>query len=132
MLGTFGEGLNLIVGPGSAGAKGSVDPSVLPPQGYTGSALASFQITDLSLAPGKSYQLRLELFRTLGPTESVFVSGQGDQLDGNISFGTAFVEVVPEPSIFWILLTAALVIALTRKQLAGACSRFADGGVCHK
>lgn len=126
--GPAGIGALKVIGPGSAGAKGSIDPSILPPQGYIGSSLVSFQITDLSLAPGQSYQVRLGLFRTLGPTESVFVSGNGEQLDNDIAFGTALVEVVPEPSIVWILLTAALAIGLTRKQLAGACGRSAAGG----
>ncbi len=50
--------------------------------------LATFYITDL--APG-SYQLQLEFFNTLGPTEQIFVNGAGQVLDPLIAFNTAMV-----------------------------------------
>jgi hypothetical protein len=50
--------------------------------------LATFFITDK--APG-SYQLQLEFFNTLGPTENIFVDGAGQVLDPYITFNTATV-----------------------------------------
>jgi hypothetical protein len=98
-----------VVSPGMAGARGSVDPIILPPQGYVGSTLVSFQLSDVSGSVGDSYQIELGLFRILGPTESVFVSGTGDRLDSNLTFGMAHVEVIPEPSVISIILCAVLI-----------------------
>ena len=38
-----------------------------------------------------SYPLRLDFFNTLGPTEQIFVDGQGNVLDPQIAFGEALV-----------------------------------------
>jgi hypothetical protein len=102
-----------------AGAKGSVDPAVLPPQGYADPTLVTFSMTDLSRTAGKSYQLRLGLFRTLGPTESVFVSGNGEKLDDELTFGTATVEIIPEPAgLFWMTMGGFLVMAAVKRSWA--------------
>jgi hypothetical protein len=119
--GPAGAGALKAITPDSAAVKGSVDPAILPPQGYTGSSLASFEVTDLSLSPGKSYQLRLGLFRTLGPTESVFVSGTGEQLDGNLTFGTATVELIPEPNVVSFLLAFGLIGLRVRRVGSRGC-----------
>ncbi len=110
--GPAGPGALRAITSDSAGVKGSVDPIMLPPQAYTGSTFASFEVADISLAPGKSYQIRLGLFRTLGETESVFVSGTGEQLDGNLSFGMATIEVIPEPGVVSLVFASALMIGL--------------------
>lgn len=90
------------------GAKGTVDPSVLPPKGYTDSLLATFVLTDLSTKVGGSYPLQLELFRTLGATESVFVTAGGEQLDARLVFGSAMVDVIPEPSLVALVVLGLL------------------------
>jgi hypothetical protein len=112
--GPAGVGALKVIVQGSAAVKGSVDPVLLPPRGYSDPILASFEITDISLAPGRSYPLKLELFRTLGPTESVFVSGNGLPLDGNLAFGMATVEVVPEPRVLSLVLVSGMIGLLAR------------------
>jgi hypothetical protein len=76
--------------------KGTVSFSVQPLTSYPGALLATFLVTDRTLSAGGSYQIGLSLFRTLGPTETVFVDGAGHALDGGITFGSAEIEVVPE------------------------------------
>lgn len=94
--GAAGPGAVKAIDPGFAGVKGTVDLFAAPIQYYPGSQLATFELHYQT--PGH-YNLGLEIFRTLGATESVFVDGNGGVLDNNITFGTAKVEVVPEPTV---------------------------------
>ena len=49
----------------------------------------------------------LDFFRTLGPNETLFVDGQGRSLDGQITFDSAEIEVVPEPEILNLVLVGS-------------------------
>jgi hypothetical protein len=90
------EGANAVVemAAGVAGVKGTVNFFGDPIQYYGDSLLSTFQFRPLSVG---EYDLRLELFRTLGQTEDVFVSADGAKLDAQISFGQAKLSVIPEP-----------------------------------
>jgi hypothetical protein len=124
--GPQGLGALKVTGEGMAAVKGSVDPAVLPPQPYTGSALASFALTDVSGAVGQSYQLQFRLYRTLGPTETVFVSGTGQPLDSDLAFGSANVEVVPEPSLLVLIMPAGWLLSRRRSRAFSLCGRRAE------
>jgi hypothetical protein len=114
--GVLGHGAYRATGPGFAGVKGTIDFFAQPLNYYPGSLLASFAVTDRSLTPGQ-YTLSLSGFNTLGPTESLFVDGQGQVLDSAISFGTATVRVVPEPAILCLISVGGLGLALSRRVL---------------
>lgn len=88
------------VGDGFAGVKGTVDALANPPQSYFGSVLAVFYLTGYSLGDDA---LRLEPFNTLGPSESIFVSGDGHVLDPFLHFEPAQLHFVPEPSSLYLL-----------------------------
>jgi hypothetical protein len=85
------------VGPGFAAAKGTAEflsglrPTSQRPE------LVTFQVQDLGL-PG-SYELTLDFFNTLGPTEQVFVDGNGGVLDSSIQFQRATVTRVARPEL---------------------------------
>lgn len=100
--GVLGPGAHVALGAGFAGAKGTVDFFAVPIKYYAGADLAAFVISDLSGTLGE-YPLRLRGFNTLGPTESLFVTGDGQVLDRFITFQGAMVRVIPEPNA-WVLL----------------------------
>jgi hypothetical protein len=54
--------------------------------------LADLSLTNLASGPG-TYPLQLGLFNTLGSNEQIFLDGNGQALDGQISFGAARVVV---------------------------------------
>ncbi|MCL4179870.1 MAG: hypothetical protein KJ072_19255 [Verrucomicrobia bacterium] len=93
--GAQGPGALKAFGQGFAAVKGTVDALAFPAVYYGGSELATFNVT--ALTPG-DYAVTLELYRTLGPAENIFVSGAGVTLDSQIRFGTAILHVVPEPA----------------------------------
>lgn len=84
------------VAAGRASTKGNIDQLVDPLDPYDGTLLATIQLTNLASAPDE-YPLTLDFFNTLGPTEQMFLDGEGNVLDLAIQFGTAKVVVVPEP-----------------------------------
>lgn len=114
--GPLGVSALRMVAPGFGGVKGSVDPTVLPPQGFTGSALASFEISNLSEQVGQTYEIRLGLFQTLGSTESVFVTGLGEVLDNRITFGRATISVVPEPTTVTMFALGGVVAVFMKRS----------------
>jgi hypothetical protein len=71
------------------GVKGNVEFSPLVP--YTGELLATFEISFDAVG---EYEIGLDIFNTLGPTEQVFLSGDGTVLDDTITFGSTTVRVV--------------------------------------
>lgn len=85
------------VGPGLAATKGNIDPNVFPQVPYGGLLLATITFENLASGP-TVYPLALDFFNTLGPTEQIFVNGNGVSLDGVITFAPSRVRVVPEPS----------------------------------
>jgi hypothetical protein len=116
--GAFGPALKSVT-PGMAGVKGTVDFSATPPKYYSGGLLATFTVRDLTAAARTSYLLSLGIYRTLGPAESVFVNGAGETLDGEISFGSATVTVIPEPTGALLLLLGGALLAGRRKHNHG-------------
>lgn len=78
----------IAVGSNSAAVKGTVifhTPTLRP---ATNGLLATFYVTDITPGP---YQLTLEFFNTLGPSEQIFVDGAGVVLDPWITFTHATV-----------------------------------------
>ncbi len=112
--GVAGPGALKAVGTGFAAVKGTVDFFASPVVYYSGSQLAIFTLTDRSATFGR-YTLSLEGYNTLGPTESLFVDGAGTVLDKSITFGTATVNVVPEPSVVLLGLCGGAVALLCRR-----------------
>jgi hypothetical protein len=115
--GVFGPGALRTVDAAGGGVKGTVniDPLV---EAYRNALIATFNLENRVGTVGASYPLTLDLFRTLGPAESIFVDGLGNTLDQRIVFGTAMVTVVPEPSLM-----ALLGLPLVMKFLTSIVSR---------
>jgi hypothetical protein len=90
--GVNGPGAVKAIQSGFAAAKGTVDFFKSPAKAYDGSLLATFTFKDL--APGP-YQLILAPFNTLGPTEQIFVNGEGIAFDNGITFGSALINYRP-------------------------------------
>lgn len=111
--GVAGPGAQKIVFPEFIGAKGTVDLSANPVLTYTGAVLAEvrYQFNE----PG-TYPIRLDFFNTLGPTEDIFVNGNGVAIDDSIEFGSTIVHVIiPEPRLAMLLLAAALCLLARRR-----------------
>jgi hypothetical protein len=113
--GVLGAGAFRQVSPGSLAVKGTVEqsPNLLA---YSGELLAMFNLTAGDLNLGNTFSLGLDLFRTLGPTESIFVDGQGNPLDGRLQFGGATVTVVPEPEVLTLLSLPLLLAAASARR----------------
>ncbi len=102
------EGANAVVETtaGLAGVKGTVNFFGDPIQYYGDTLLSTFQFRPLFMG---EYDLRLELFRTLGQTEDIFVAADGTKLDSQISFGQAKLSVIPEPGTSSLFLLGSAV-----------------------
>jgi hypothetical protein len=110
--GVLGPGAIRLVENGAAGVKGTIDFFANPVQYYRGTLLATFLVKDLNGTIGTSDPLSLEIYRTLGGNESVFVDAAGSGMDSQIIFGSAVLDVVPEPRSQWLLLLSGVVIGL--------------------
>ncbi len=99
--GVFGPGAMIDPDPGVLGAWGTIDVSTTPLVPYTGSLLVTYE---LSLDSVGDFDFTLDFYRIIGPTENVFVSGDGTPLDTLITFGSTTVRVVPgedfPPTVF--------------------------------
>jgi hypothetical protein len=109
----FTAGASTTLSSGVVAAKGNIDLSTNIP--YSGTHLMNFTLNNLA-GPGSHYTLTLELNRTLGPTEDVFVDGTGTALDTSITFGVASVTVTPEPATLASLALAALILLKSRRS----------------
>lgn len=96
-------------GPGFAAVKGTIDFFAQPMQYFSGTRIVEFEVLNLSSG---EYALSLELYRTLGPTESIFVNGGGSVLDQRLVFGSA--TVVPEPGSIIVFLLAGAIASSRR------------------
>lgn len=101
--GVQGPGPMIALGDGFAAAKGTVDIFAADVQAYSGNVLATVVLRNLSGEVGRSYPLALELYRTLGASESIFVTGKGEVLDGMLSLGSGLIVVIPEFSAAHLL-----------------------------
>lgn len=93
-----GPGALVESGPGFVGLKGTLDLFSANLEPYLGNVLATVNLQNLGEA-GTVYRVGVEIFRTVGPTETVFVDGVGRSLDAGLSFGFSQITVaVPEPT----------------------------------
>jgi hypothetical protein len=99
--GTAGPGALRQIATDLIGVKGTINFDA-PLESYKGALLTTFNLKNQA-GVGETYTLTLDLFRTLGPTETVFVDGLGLNLDSLITFGSASVTVIPEPSVAVLL-----------------------------
>lgn len=104
----FSSGANKQTAQGFAGVKGNIDQNLFQP--YGGTLLATFQLKDLG--GGAPYRLDLQIFRTLGASEQVFLDGAGTVLDGNILRFSAQVTAVPEPGVGAMLASGLALLGL--------------------
>jgi hypothetical protein len=87
-----------------------VDLSRNPIEMYQGTVLAEFQFR--FTRPG-IYDLSLDFFNTLGPTEQIFVNQDGMPIDNLIEFRPGQIQVVvPEPGSPLLLLAGAGFVCL--------------------
>jgi hypothetical protein len=100
--GVLGPGALKQVDLGGLGVKGTIRLDPLA-RAYREALLATFNLDTKAVNPGQNFALGLEIFRTIGSTETVFVDGEGMPLDDRIAFGSAVVTIVPEPSCLRLL-----------------------------
>jgi len=110
--GVAGDGALVAIMAGEAGVKGTVNLANDPLQIYQGSELATFT---LSVGAAGNYELTSDFFNTLGPTEAIFVSGDGTQLDPLLAFSKATITVIPEPSSALLLGAGAVFFCAGRR-----------------
>ena len=94
--GPNGPGATTDLSPGVLGVKGTVEALNPPITAYSGSLLAQYrfrfpEVGEFTFTPSE--------FNTLGPTEDLFVTGDGQVLDDALTFQSVTVTVVPEPSV---------------------------------
>lgn len=115
--GVGGAGAIVETGPGFIGVKGTLDVFAPALQPYLGDLLATIHLQNQA-EPGTSYRVGLEIFRSVGPTETVFVDGTGRALDTRLSFGFADILVaIPEPAPLVLgLLGGGLCLGLAARR----------------
>ncbi|MFN0129920.1 MAG: hypothetical protein ACKV19_24915 [Verrucomicrobiales bacterium] len=89
----LGPGADLEVSPLHVTAKGTVDFFREPYSPYTAPSFAYVHVPGL---PSGSYRLEVRLKNDLGPTEQVFVTGDGIPLDSELTFSPSTI-VVQDP-----------------------------------
>ncbi len=111
--GVMGPGTQKEVGNGFAAVKGTIDFFVDPAPFYMGTLLAIF---DVKCPQMGDYLLALELYRTLGPAESVFVLEDGSVLDDLIVWGVATISVIPETETVFLVAVGMGCIWMVRRR----------------
>lgn len=108
----IGGGANALIDPDPAvlGAKGNVINLQSP---YMGSLLVTYTVQFIAVG---SFPISLDFFNTLGPTEQIFVGGNGQELDPTVTFGNTLVTVIPEPGIGGLLLVASTGLFCRRRN----------------
>ena len=112
--GVLGEGSRQGFGDDFAGVKGTVDVFADPVEYYEGLLLTTVNIT--YNLPG-DYHIGLGIYNTLGPSESVFVTGNGTTLDDDLTFAGTQIIVVPEPGTMGLLLLASTLLWFFLRRL---------------
>ncbi len=113
--------------PGVIAIRGNVNRRANPIENYDGSLLATVSL--LNLAPALSeYKVSLSLFRTLGPTQQVFLDGKGNVLDSTITFESAVVRIdsLPGDTDGDGMLTAVDIDLICQHIAAGGADRRFD------
>ncbi|MCB1095298.1 MAG: PEP-CTERM sorting domain-containing protein [Verrucomicrobiae bacterium] len=113
--GVAGDGALVAIMSGEAGVKGTVSLANDPVQSYQGAELATFTLT---IGASGNYELSSGFFNTLGPTETIFVSGDGMNLDPLLTFSKTTISVVPEPSTAFLFSIGVMVYLATRRRSA--------------
>lgn len=101
--GPLGAGALRLLGPGVAAFKGTVDLSSLSLRPFTGDVLATVHFVANDPTQTGTGRLGLEPFRTLGDTESIFVTSSGQVLDDQTLLVGGQFTVIPEPGTGWLL-----------------------------
>lgn len=94
------------------GIKGTVQVSP-PAAAYAGALLAQYLF---EFPEEGEYTFTPRVFNTLGPTEEIFVAGDGTVLDAQLVFEPVTVTVVPEPSPIVLGLVAWALFYLRSRQ----------------
>jgi len=105
----FNAGARTASGAGFAAVKGNVDLGPFEP--YQGTTLFSVSLDTLACDPGV-IQVDLELYRTLGPTEAVFVDFVPSVLDEQLAFASSSVEIISYDVISGTLLLTDDIVLL--------------------
>jgi hypothetical protein len=84
-------------------------------EGYASTLLATFNVSDLG-PQGDSYTLTLARYSS-SPTFSNFVDWAGNAFDSQLSFGSATVNVVPEPVSLVLFGIGGLLLARRRVRV---------------
>jgi hypothetical protein len=92
----FRPGATVDLSPGVHGVKGNTRFTGQEFAGYSGTWLATFTL--IGIEPGQ-VDLGLEIFRTVGSSEDVFVATDGTVLDDEIAFGSASLTVAAAPAL---------------------------------
>lgn len=101
------------VDPAVLGAKGTINVFEMPQVPYTGSLLATYQMQFVQVG---TVRLKLHPYNTLGPTEDIFVSGNGMSLDDFVVFRETEVNVIPEPAVTWAAVLTTWLLAGRRRR----------------
>lgn len=110
--GVAGDGALVAIMTGEAAVKGTINLANEPLQTYRGAELATFTLT---IGASGNYELSTDFFNTLGPTETIFVAGDGTNLDPSFTFSSATINVIPEPSTA-MLFTTGVIFCFARRR----------------
>jgi len=118
--GPNGAGASREVGVGYAAVKGTVDFLGATVNPYRGELLATFRLDSVNPFQAASGRLEVSIYRTLGDSESVFVTGAGGVLDkGAVLTGGTF-AMIPEPGALALLVLGGASVALLNWPLVRA------------
>jgi hypothetical protein len=78
----FSSEADITISNGVVTIKGNIDQESFTP--YSGTVLATIEFTDLGIKG--SYDLQTAIYRTLGPSEQVWIDGIGTVLDNQMTF----------------------------------------------
>ncbi len=110
--GPNGAGASREIGVGYTAVKGTIDLLATTINPYRGELLATFRLASVNPFQTASGRLEVSIYRTLGDSESVFVTGTGGVLDsGAVLTGGTF-AVIPEPGVLGLLALGGASVVL--------------------
>lgn len=110
--GPNGAGASREIGVGYAAVKGTVDLLSTTVEPYHGEWLATFRLASVNPFQTASGRLEVSIYRTLGNSESVFVTGAGEVLDSGVVLTGGTFAVIPEPGVLGLLALGGASIVL--------------------